>query len=192
MDTASEYTQQPSSRDATLEDSTLSTKRAAVNNADTEALSEATTVTPLAAKFQQITDQALQFLSSASNETLGACIVGLGATTYFVLGRVGLVLIGAVGGVVLHAAWEHSAEDLKDGEARVVERKRRKQIGLDIVSRALEWRRTTSGENKEETEEAASDSRGSDAARLDFAAFQPSTAAAMTGLTEAVIRDYVK
>src|SRR5690242_15354889 len=47
-------------------------------------------------------DATLRFFANASNETLGACVVGLCASTYLVLGRFGLVLIGAVGGVVLH------------------------------------------------------------------------------------------
>src|SRR6266480_6019842 len=50
---------------------------------------------------QRFADRAIDFLSSASNETLGACLVGLGATTYFILGRVGLVVIGVAGGIVL-------------------------------------------------------------------------------------------
>lgn len=41
----------------------------------------------LSVKARDLTSQVLQFLSTASNETLGACVVGLGATTYFVLGR---------------------------------------------------------------------------------------------------------
>ena len=62
-------------------------------------------------KAQDLTSYALNFLSNASNETLGACFVGLGATTYLVLGRIGLVLIGVVGGVVLHATWDGDATD---------------------------------------------------------------------------------
>ena len=53
-----------------------------------------------------LTDRTLHFLATASNETLGACLVGLSAGTYLILGRVGLVLIGVVGGVVLHATFE--------------------------------------------------------------------------------------
>ena len=48
-------------------------------------------------QIQDITDRALRFFSQASNETLGACLVGLSATTYFILGRVGLLLIGLDG-----------------------------------------------------------------------------------------------
>ncbi|RMZ75021.1 hypothetical protein DV737_g5525, partial [Chaetothyriales sp. CBS 132003] len=55
---------------------------------------------------QALQNSLLRFLSHASNEALGACVVGLAASTYLVLGRIGLVLIGAVGGVTLHARWE--------------------------------------------------------------------------------------
>lgn len=191
MDAPPESTYLSSFTNATAESPPL-TEPLVTDNAQTQALSEPATDASVAAKIQQLTDRALQFLSSASNETLGACVVGLGAATYFVLGRVGLVLIGVVGGVVLHATWENSAQDPKDGEARAVEIKRRKQIGLDVVSHVLEWRRISSERNKEEGEEGASNFKADNAAELDFADFQPSTAAAMKGLIDAVVRDYVK
>ncbi len=49
---------------------------------------------PSSATIQEITNRVLQFLSTASNETLGACVVGLCASTYLVLGRAGLLLLG--------------------------------------------------------------------------------------------------
>lgn len=135
-----------------------------------------------------LTDQALQFLSTASNETLGACLVGIGATTYFVLGRVGLVLIGAVGGVVLHATWEGGS---REGNAeKNVEERRRKEVGVEVVKRALEWRRGKIGKDgdEEETEEKVAVV----GKRLGFEGFRPETEGALNELTEAVIRDYVK
>lgn len=192
MDAIPETTHPSSSTDATAESPPL-TKSPATDNARIQALSEPATDTSVAARFQQLADRALQFLSSASNETLGACVVGLGATTYFVLGRIGLVLIGVVGGVVLHATWEQSVQDPKDGESRAVEIKRRKQIGLDVVSHVLEWRQMSSERNKEVVEEEeASNFKGGNVVEFNFADFQPSTASAMTGLIDAVVRDYVK
>ncbi|KAL8823306.1 MAG: hypothetical protein Q9191_005977 [Dirinaria sp. TL-2023a] len=195
MDATSESTHPPSFTDATAESPSV-TRSPAMDNArtqaQTQAPSEPATDTPVAAKVQQLADRALQFLSSASNEALGACVVGLGATTYFVLGRVGLVLIGVIGGVVLHATWDHAAQDPKDGEARAVEIKRRKQTGLEVVSHVLEWRRMASERNEEVDEDVASNFKGNNAVGLGFADFQPSTAAAMTGLIDAVVRDYVK
>jgi hypothetical protein len=133
-----------------------------------------------------LTDRTLHFLATASNETLGACLVGLGAGTYFILGRVGLVLIGVVGGVVLHATWEGKS---KDGEEKG---KGRRELGVDVALRVLDWR---------DTRTLAKSAGGDDddlslqllsGKTLDFSEFQPETAAALTELTDAVIRDYVK
>ena len=132
------------------------------------------------------TSRILEFLSNASNETLGACIVALGATTWLVLGRVGLVIIGVVGGVVLHATWEgivqgNSTDDIKATEAR-----NRREKGLKIVERVLDWReKTREGTESDEVESSAQKT-------LDFSDFQPETGAALTTLTDAVIRDYVR
>jgi hypothetical protein len=133
---------------------------------------------------QSFTNHALQFLSTASNEAIGACLVGLGATTYIVLGRVGLVLIGVVGGVVLHATWEgHNA----DGDAKVVEETRRREVGLDVVKRALAWRA-----GKEEERSAMERIEVVSGQKLDYSDYQPEIQDAMTEFTDAAIRDYVK
>ncbi|KAI9762541.1 MAG: hypothetical protein M4579_000344 [Chaenotheca gracillima] len=139
---------------------------------------------------RNITNQALDFFSNASNETLGACFVGLGATTYLVLGRVGLVLIGVVGGVVLHASWENS----NDGEsvaidARAKENRRRREVGLDVVRRVLDWRENKSKEDDDNEIEERLLAAGKEA---DFASFAPATREALASFTDAVIRDYVK
>jgi uncharacterized protein (DUF58 family) len=143
---------------------------------------------------QQLTDQALHFLSTASNETLGACLVGIGATTYFVLGRVGLVLMGVVGGVVLHATWEGSASG-EGAISRAVEEKRRKEVGVDVVHRVLGWRsrkRRGAEDGGEEEEEEDVKVAVYGKKRLDFEGFRPETEGALNELTEAVVRDYVK
>jgi hypothetical protein len=139
---------------------------------------------------QQLTDQALRFLSTASNETLGACLVGLGTTTYLVLGRVGLVLMGVVGGVVLHATWEGSAHDA----SKAVEERRRKETSLDVARRVLDWRHHDGSAEAEEDEDDEISTRLEVQPRKmsDFSAFRPETEAALNELTEAVIRDYVQ
>jgi hypothetical protein len=140
---------------------------------------------------QQFTDRALVFLSNASNETLGACLVGIGATTYFVLGRVGLVLMGVVGGVVLHATWEGNSEEA----SKSVEEKRRKETGLDVVNRVLDWRtRRNETAPEDEEDDAASSMKVEVFSKksLDFAGFRPETEEALNEFTDAVIRDYVK
>lgn len=134
-----------------------------------------------------ITNQALQFLSTASNETIGACLVGLGATTYLVLGRVGLVLMGVVGGVVLHATWEGT--DVGVAEAKEAEDKRRREVGLDVVRRALTWQSKRSGKTEYDSDDKV---EVFTTKHLNFGAYPPETAEAMASLTDAVIRDYVK
>ena len=147
--------------------------------------------TPQAPKAAELTSKVLDFLSSASNETLCACALGMGAITYFILGRVGLVLIGAGAGVVLHATWtEHGRGSYEFNES---EKKRRKEIGLDIVRRLLDWQDTKSLSIEQNgTEKQTIDGILSEHKELDFSDFQPETSAALTSLVDAVIRDYVK
>lgn len=138
---------------------------------------------------QRLTDRALEFLSTASNETLGACLVGLGATTYFVLGRVGLVIIGVAGGVILHATWEKPLNDA----TRPLEDKRRKEVGLDVIHRVLNWRDEQKDRDDGGEDESASDRVDLQSTKkLDFEGFRPETKAALEEFTDAVIRDYVK
>ncbi len=140
---------------------------------------------------QEYTDKALEFASTASNETLGAWLIGLCAATYYVLGRLGLVLIGLLCGVALHASWEGGTGGSADDDSIVKEARRRREVGLDVVARVLDWRdnksRTKSGADTEIHEAVVKP-----AERLDYSKFAPATASALTELTDAVIRDYVK
>ena len=141
--------------------------------------------TALSSAIQRFTDKALDFLAHASNETLGACLVGLGATTYLVLGRVGLVIIGVAGGVVLHATWDGIRGDIRDEETKKAERDRRRETGVEVVKRVLEWR---AGETVDEGSEVA---KVFASQAVDFSNFDPETAAALNTFTDAVIKDYV-
>ncbi|CAI6335403.1 unnamed protein product [Periconia digitata] len=149
-----------------------------------------------------LTDRALTFLATASNESLGACLVGLGASTYLILGQFGLLLIGVVGGVVLHATWEGQGHDTQGRNAGQAAEPRRRELGVDIARRVLDWRdvagRIKNGDiqtdenarnEKEDTDLAVKLASGKE---LGFSEFRPETAAALTELTDAVIRDYVK
>ncbi|KAI8937936.1 hypothetical protein NX059_005619 [Plenodomus lindquistii] len=141
-----------------------------------------------------LTDRALHFLATASNEALGACLVGLGAGTYLILGRVGLVLIGVVGGVVLHATWEGYQQHGPNTETQAKSAEtRRRELGAEIAHRVLDWRtrprQATGGDEHDANDLSLKLYSG---ARLDYSDFKPETAAALTELTDAVIRDYVK
>lgn len=140
-----------------------------------------------------LTDKTLNFLATASNETLGACLAGLGAGTYLVLGRVGLILIGVVGGVVLHATWEGHASNNGIGDKTPVQETRKRETGVDVARRVLDWRnKATPGDEKTSGDDDDLDVRLHSGKSLDYSDFRPETAAALTELTDAVIRDYVK
>ncbi|KAI1402078.1 PXA domain-containing protein [Hypoxylon fuscum] len=119
----------------------------------------------------------LQFLSTATPTTLGAVAVALSGTTYFILGRVGLVLIGAVAGIALFATWESYHPEL----SRAV----RSERGYDLLDRILETTHKSSFKSEQDDEKDAQ------ALSLSFDRFQPETREALNALVDAVIRDYV-
>ena len=141
-------------------------------------------------QIQQVTERALHFLSHASNETLGACLVGLGATTYFVLGRVGLLLIGMVSGIALHASWDPNNSQAGKLSAREADQKKRREIGLEVVQRVFQWKDKRGDEMDADTSEDEVKALANK--KADFSAFRPDTAAALTVFTDAIVRDYVK
>ena len=146
-------------------------------------------------KAQELTNGILRFLSTASNETLGACLVGLCAITYFILGRVGLVVIGIVGGVLLHATWEESVQNqASDGNTTTTsEARRRREASLNVAKRVLDWREQQQGNDRHDTVDVQDiDYRNPAQKELEFLGFRPATAAALRALTDAVIDNYVK
>ena len=143
---------------------------------DTVAVSTPLTSTPTIVG--DLTTRALRFLSTASTETIAGIAVGLAACTYLILGKIGLVLIGAIGGIVLHATWEGQSP-----LAGTIEDARREK-GLDIVKRILDLREPRTRNVFEDT--------GNEVIGSNFDGFQPETAVALNDLVEAVIRDYVK
>ena len=134
---------------------------------------------------RDFTTAGLNFLSRASNGTLGACAIGLCASTYLILGRLGLVLIGAVGGIVLHATWE----DYNGGGGSQEEQasRRKRELGIEIVQRTLDWRsaRRETSSTLEKIEASASTER------LGYDGFQKDTRAALEKFSDAVILNYV-
>jgi hypothetical protein len=152
---------------------------------------ESSTAPASSSKSQPLTtaaliDASLKFFANASNETLGACAVGLCASTYLVLGRVGLVLIGAVGGVVLHATWE-SHYGGRSVEERAELERRKKELGIEVARRVLDWRERKPDAVSQRLDESARDTKP-----VDYADFEPETRTALNNFTDAVIRDYVK
>jgi hypothetical protein len=179
---------QDTTADEPLRDAEAPAPVPAVDNAAPEKAAEQ----PPPFDVKALRDRALHFLATASNETLGACLVGLGAGTYLILGRVGLVLIGVVGGVVLHATWEGQSET---GEGAALKGKssdaRKRELGAHVANRILDWRNTT-GRLEEDAASSDLSLKLYSGKSLDYSEFKPETAAALTELTDAVIRDYVK
>jgi hypothetical protein len=165
--------------------------------------SEATTGTPSkrltqssssSEKLTSLTTTTLQFLANASSEKLGACAIGLCASTYLILGRVGLVLIGAVGGVVLHATWESSGDE-RGGPQNSIHPSlsKRREVGLEVAKRVLDWRDENKPAGNEDAQVEEAQSEGLTAPRrLDLSGFKSETGAALTNLVDAIIRDYVQ
>ncbi|KAK3674524.1 hypothetical protein LTR78_005610 [Recurvomyces mirabilis] len=158
------------------------------NNVET-ATAPAKTIgaTSLASTIQSFTDGALHFLSHASNETLGACLVGLGASTYLVLGRVGLLFIGVAGGVVLHATWEGVRQDDRDEATKRAEQEHKREVGVQVAKRLLDWRSSARAAPEEESDaiKIYADQQ------LDFSAFEAETEKALNTFADAIIKDYV-
>ena len=160
---------------------------------ETAELPQEATHNPLLLDVKALTDRTLHFLATASNETLGACLVGLGAGTYLILGRMGLVLIGVVGGVVLHATWEGHGQDGREDEKKGKSAEaRRRELGVDVAHRVLDWRDRKTQKGTREDDASDLGLKLYSGTPLDFGEFKPETAAALTELTDAVIRDYVK
>ncbi|KAK4452422.1 PXA domain-containing protein [Podospora aff. communis PSN243] len=142
-------------------------------------LPEAPDTTAIAGE-EDLTTKIFQFLATATPGTLGGVAVGLAAVTYFILGQVGLLLIGAFGGVVVFVQWEQRNADV----ARAV----KGEGGLDVLTRLLELKK-----NLDLEREASENGQGNALARnTGFEDFRPETRDALNGLVEAVIRDYVK
>lgn len=128
---------------------------------------------------QDITTKVFEFLATATPGTLGGIAVGLAAVTYFILGQMGLLLIGAFVGIALFIQWEQRNGDV--GKMARAER------GHEILERLLELNRTLASASQEEGEDTKALAGCS-----GFDDFRPETRDALTKLVDAVVRDYVR
>lgn len=124
-----------------------------------------------------IAAKVLQFISEATPSTLGGIAVGLSAAIYAALGRLGLLLIGAVGGVLVFI----SLEARNPAIAQTV----RGEQGAEVLDRVLLLLKDTRA-----GEDGKADEGEPVFKTLDD--FRPDTRDALTGLVDAVVRDYVK
>ncbi|ODH48205.1 hypothetical protein GX48_05696 [Paracoccidioides brasiliensis] len=134
-------------------------------------------------------DQCLRFLASANHATLAALGGVLLAIIYLLPGRLALVLFGVSVGVTLHAAWD-GYKETGDEVVKSSLSLRRRELGIEVISRVLRWRETTIADTLSESSNPIDKSINHK--EPDFAGFQPATAAALDSLTDAIIRDYVQ
>lgn len=125
-----------------------------------------------------IITKVLLFLSTATPNTLGAIGIGLSAVTYFVLGQIGLLIIGAFAGVILYASWESRQPDVSSAV--------RGEKGVEFLRQLLATKNTSisgiTGEDEEKEPGALARS---------FDDFPSETRQALNEFVDAVIRDYV-
>ena len=123
--------------------------------------------------------RALHFAATASPTTLGGIALGVSTVLYTILGRVALLLIGAIAGVLGFISWEARNPEV----ARAV----RGERGLDILERLrLEAR------NIDTRPDEKCDEDDDQYALKAFDEFRPETRDALSGLVDAIVRDYVK
>lgn len=130
----------------------------------------------------------MRYLSTAENETLIALAAAAAVVIYIIFGRLGLLFIGLVGGFVLHEFWDGAADkDSRRGDQSPNYVKRRKELGLEVASRLLDWNPRSSVIDRDDELGVVTQSDD-----MDFSGFRPATAAALSNLTDAILRDYVK
>ncbi|KAI0997134.1 hypothetical protein K3495_g11053 [Podosphaera aphanis] len=131
---------------------------------------------PTKSVVQNLATNILQYLSTASTETLAGLALVLAVLVYLILGNVGSIIIGIVIGAALHATWEHrnSTNDLQ----------KRTETSLDISKRLLEFREKVHNiEESYNIEDSISNGI--------FESKKPETMAAIRELVDAIIKDYV-
>jgi hypothetical protein len=82
----------------------------------------------------------LHFLSTSSNEALLGVFACLMVFTYIILGRVGLLLIGIVLGIILHASWDGTINGSTTDESGARKSGTRRELALEVSKRLLYWR----------------------------------------------------
>ncbi|EHK26240.1 uncharacterized protein TRIVIDRAFT_188607 [Trichoderma virens Gv29-8] len=123
--------------------------------------------------------RAIQFFATATPATLAGFGVGVSAVTYAVLGRLGLVLIGAFGGVVSFIIWESKNPEF----ARAIRGEDGPQV-LDRVWTDLKAVRAVEKQDDDDDDEQYR-MRG-------FDDFRPETREALSGLVDAIVQNYIK
>lgn len=135
---------------------------------------------------QSLVNIVLHFLSTSSNETLIGVFLLSAAATYFILGKIGLLLIGIFLGVILHVSWEGPQDEAQ----------RKRMLGLVAPRDSLSWpkQRSIGADEGNEGNEDTSTRVTEQISKVDwdYSAFQPAVASALRSLTDSAIDNYVK
>ncbi|PLB47012.1 hypothetical protein P170DRAFT_511669 [Aspergillus steynii IBT 23096] len=127
----------------------------------------------------------IHHISTSSNEALICVCICIVGATYVLLGRLGLLLIGLVSGVILHSSWEGTnPSDIPNSTTR-------RELSLNVVNRLLDWPRRSVHAEHELDEIQPFITKDLPQISVDYSPFPPKTAAALDSLTDAIIRDYV-
>ncbi|EFQ98896.1 PX domain-containing protein [Nannizzia gypsea CBS 118893] len=133
---------------------------------------------------QSLVDQVSLFVAHADRTTLISTAAGAVAVSYVLFGRLALLLIGAIGGVVLHIWWEGQNSGA-DGDNEGAAKRKRHELSLEVANRLTAL--YADNASKVDDDEAASSGESA----LDYSRMGPATEVALTALTNSVIADYV-
>ncbi|KAH8708163.1 hypothetical protein HC256_010310 [Beauveria bassiana] len=126
-----------------------------------------------------LVSKVLYFLSKASPATLAGIAVGFAGVTYAILGRLGLLIIGAVGGAAAFVVWE--------GRNPAIAQAVRGERGPDALERIwIDLQATKVTEDEHEAD------KPDQVIFKGFDDFRPETREALGGLVDTIIKDYVK
>ena len=121
---------------------------------------------------QDTSTQVLQFFADAPDGVLGVCAIGAASVIYAIFGQVGLLAIGVVSGVLLHAYFVGV-----HGE---------KEPGVGQIGKALEGKGAQKIKSMVDVEDVEVDTP-----EVEFKDFRPETGAALDEIVARTIKDYV-
>ncbi|KAK2748688.1 hypothetical protein FQN57_000269 [Myotisia sp. PD_48] len=132
-----------------------------------------------------IFNQAALFVAHADRVTLAGTAGGLVVITYLLFGKLTLLLIGIIGGVILHVWWEDEFIGGGDNQRDAPDGRKRQELSIEIADRLT--RGTVHGEPMNDQDATSAEI----VAAADYSKLSPAISTALTALTDSVIRGYV-
>ncbi|KAK2802143.1 hypothetical protein FQN49_008900, partial [Arthroderma sp. PD_2] len=135
---------------------------------------------------QSLIDQVSLFVAHADRITLISIAAGLVAVAYVLFGRLSLLLVGAIGGVVLHIWWEGHESGI-DGDNETSAKRKRQELSLEVANRLT----TLYADRGPKFDVDGDPLHKLGDSVLDYSKLGPATGSALTAFTDSVIADYV-